>query len=137
MKYYCLTIRKCTPIRTYKQCQRLFNDYENILKYLKRKDETMHIEYHYECVIKKNGKYNIHLHAMLKTRNGPPRMYKQGFSILMESCRSNAAWTKYITKQPMTKADIMHYVLDNSQPCEEDEEEYTQQDSLPIYKKLF
>lgn len=118
MNYYCFTMRKCCPAKTVKQAQRCFNDYEYYLKKLKSNDEKMHIEYHYEMVIKKNS-YNVHVHAMIKTpEDHVPVFQKKGYSIRLELCRSKMAWETYITKSRVTKHDILTHIhdLENNAP---------------------
>lgn len=119
MNYYCLTIRKCTPCKNAKQAERCFRDYEYIMKGIKRHYEDAHLEYHYECVEKKNGTYNIHLHGMIKT--GKQEMYmksRKGYSIRLERTRSRQAWQIYITKRPITKEYIMEHIMLNEAPPE-------------------
>lgn len=119
MNYYCLTIRKCTPCKTSKQAVRCFRDYEYMIKKIKDDYEDAHIEYHYECVEKKNGTYNIHLHGMIKTKCDQLYMSsRKGFSIRLELTKSRQAWLVYITKGPMKKRDILDHIICNELPPE-------------------
>lgn len=139
MKYYCLTIRKCTPLSKYSQLSRLFNEYENYIRSLKFRHEQLEIEYHYECVPKLNGKYNIHLHAMLKSPNEILRVHqKQGYSIKFELANSKRAWNLYITKSNLTRRDIELHLQDMFFPHDEDSF-IDEPDNPPIIykKKLF
>lgn len=140
MYYYCLTVRKCTPVSSVSQAERVFKNYEYYMNEMKRLDERMHIEYHYECVTLKNGKFNIHVHGMLKT---PKRdiigKQMKGYSIRIEHCKCVPAWRAYITKDGKTKDDIIRYMhLVTVTPILEDSAD----DDLPdapemnvIYKK--
>lgn len=108
MPYFCLTIRKCTPCKTAKAIERTVAVYESYINRLKLNDPKLHLEYHYENVIKKNGGNNVHIHAMLKTPNVPHLVYKKGYSIKLEKCNSPQAWQAYITKSSITKQDILN-----------------------------
>lgn len=112
MHYYCFTIRKCSPAKTVKTVERTMLIYESYLNYLKRMDEKMEVEYHYECVTNLKGSFNVHLHAMLKTPSTrtPYVKHKKGYSIRLEKCQSPTAWKMYITKDNKTKDDIINYV---------------------------
>lgn len=117
MNYHCFTMRKCCAPKTLKQVERTMNDYEYYLKQLKKADEKLHIEYHYECVSTDNGRYNVHLHAMLKTpRENISFRQKKGYSIRIEACRSKIAWTTYITKSNMTKQMILNHIYHQENP---------------------
>lgn len=107
MPIYCLTLRKCTPCKTAKTLQRTVDFYEAYLKRLKVNDPKLELEYHYENVVKKNGSNNVHVHAMIKASKTPHITYKKGYSIKFEKCNTPAAWHTYITKNNMTKKDIL------------------------------
>lgn len=119
MYYYCLTIRKCSPCKNTKQAVRVFRDYEYMIKNIKDEYEDAHIEFHYECVVKANGTYNIHLHGMIKTKHDSLRMRSvRGFSIRLELTRSKQAWQVYITKRPIRKEAILDQIMIAEAPPE-------------------
>lgn len=144
MNYYCFTMRKCTPVKTHKQAVRVISDYEYYLQKMKILDEGMHIEYHYECVDKLNGSYNVHLHAMLKTPNKYIRIeQKKGFSIRCEQVRCKQAWNLYITKSHTTKDEILNMIYNKTQFSHDSIEDElidipdAPEDSIIYKKKLF
>ena len=118
MPVYCLTIRKCTPVKTLASLDRLCSFYEAYISKLKREDVKLHIEYHYENVIKQNGGHNVHVHAMLKTPNTPHVLYKKGYSVKLELCKSQQAWQTYITKNNSTKQSIRDLFVATHKGCE-------------------
>ena len=139
MNYYCFTMRKCCAAKTVKQVKRCIDDYEHYLKKLKSNDEKMHIEYHYEMVISANGRYNVHIHAMIKTPEDHVPVYqKKGYSIRLELCRSKMAWQSYITKGQMTKHDILTHIhdLENNNPPQSDSPDEFIEDA-PNYSELY
>lgn len=139
MLYYCLTLRKCTPIKTVKQLDRVIADYEYYIKNIAANAE-LQVESHLECVDKKTG-YNVHLHAMIKTPIKLHAKQKKGFSIRLEECKSKAAWQCYITKDNVTSNLIRQHMYDMIEPPSEDSEEYINiPDAHPertIYKRIF
>lgn len=117
MPIYCLTIRKCTPVKTLSSLDRLLLFYEAYINKLKKEDVKLHIEYHYETVIKQNGGHNVHVHAMLKTPNTPHVIYKKGYSTRLERCKSQQAWQTYITKNNNTKQNIRDLFISTHPGC--------------------
>lgn len=111
MYYYCLTIRKCTPTKKLGSLNAVLDVYESYVKYLKRRYSDMHIEYHYENVVKKTGN-NVHMHCMIKTES----LYsifmsgKVGYSIRLERCKSAQAWQTYITKTSRNREEIYELI---------------------------
>lgn len=140
MNYYCLTIRKCTPCKNAKQAERCFREYEYIISCIRKDHEDAHIEYHYECIEKNNGTYNIHLHGMIKTK--VDQMYmnsRKGYSIRLERTRSRQAWEVYITKGPMRKRDILDHIIMMELPPEPISDDESERECLDeqYKKKLF
>lgn len=137
MNYYCLTIRKCTPIKTVKQLDRVLKDYDYYLQCLRKRDVSMKVESHLECVDKKQG-YNVHMHCMIKTPATIFAVQKRGFSIKLEKCNSKIAWKIYISKQKITEHDIRQHMYDMLEPPNDSEEYIDLSDAHPereIYKK--
>lgn len=121
MPYYCLTIRRCTPVKTESVLQKTVEFYEAYMRRLKDNDPRMELEYHYENVLKKNGSNNVHVHAMIKAAGTPHITYKKGYSIKLEKCGSATAWRTYITKSQITKEDILNiYKSINEATSDED-----------------
>lgn len=117
MNYFKFTIRKCTPVKTLKTFDNTVKQYDYILKTFKH-DEQLHIEYHYECVDKKQG-YNVHIHGYGKTPNKIPKVpYKKGYNIqILPINDSGADWQRYINKQSTTQEGIrqhIHEALNNN-----------------------
>lgn len=107
MKYYCLTIRKCSISKTLKSVEKCLEQYIFILDQLKKQYVNAELEYHFETVIKDTG-LNVHVHAMIKSRTESifikPR---KGYSIKLEPCCNREAWITYITKSPKTKQQVL------------------------------
>lgn len=135
---YAFTMRKCTPIKKYKQLRQLFKDYEYYIEQFKFKYEKAVVEYNYECIPKLNGSYNVHLHAIIRsdsTITYAPQ--KKGFSIRLKPVTSERGWLKYMTKSGLSKNDIVQHLLeDELAPDGISEDEPQGEDELP-YKKLF
>lgn len=110
MKYYCLTIKKCVPSKTISNVKTVMKVYDTYLRYIKSLSESTHIEHHYEYVSKKNGSYNVHFHAMIKTEQNIFLRGKKGYSINLSETRSKAAWKKYITKNPYTAQQMLDLI---------------------------
>lgn len=106
MKYYCLTVRKCSNVKTVKSIDSTLEVYDTVIKYIKSLSETTHIEYHYEYTVPKQGQYNLHFHSMIKTDVPIYLKGKKGYTFKLEEVRSKAAWQAYITKHAYTKEDI-------------------------------
>lgn len=110
MYYYCLTIRKCTPVKTSVSLRSVLNVYESYMRYLKQHYLDANIQYHYENVTKKSG-FNVHLHCMIKyPRLGIFMSGKKGYSIRLERCKSPMAWQTYISKNPYTKSEMIEHI---------------------------
>lgn len=116
MKYYCLTIKKCVPSKTISNVKTAMKVYDGYLRYIKSLSESTNIEYHYEYVPKKNGSYNVHFHAMIKTDQKIFLKGKKGYSINLSETRSKAAWQKYITKNPYTAQQMLDLISSLIQP---------------------
>lgn len=116
MKYYCLTIKKCVPSKTISNVKMVMKVYMSYLKYIKNISEKTNVEYHYEYVPKKNGSYNVHFHAMIKTDKSIFLKGKRGYSIRLEETRTKAAWQRYITKNPYTAQQVLDLVTALLQP---------------------
>lgn len=104
--YYCLTIRKCSGVKTHKQALRVLNYYEHIINNIKM-NETTHVEYHFEVEGLLRERKNVHIHAMIKAKQTPTIKRTKGFSVCLEKCRSQQAWNVYITKRPWSKQMIL------------------------------
>lgn len=115
--YYAFTMRKNSGVKTVKAALREFDVYERYMENLKvlNKTEIKHIRYHYENKYMGNGRWNLHVHAMIKTYKfniAPPlrRTYRKGYQIDLEQCRSRIAWQAYITKD--TDRGSKEFILD-------------------------
>lgn len=130
--YYCFTMRKCSGVSTYKQAVRVIDEYERYIINMKTTDEQLYVNYHYEVTPMKKGKFNLHLHAMLRTPNDEPYQYpKRGFKILIEGVRSRIAWDIYITKQRLSKRDILSHFKDAENNHWSEEEGFNPEDHSP------
>lgn len=113
--YYALTIRKCSNVKTYKQSERVLNDYDYYLNQLKKNTGINHIDIHYEVKMNMKKHFNIHVHCTL-TVDFDADIYckpKKGFSIRLERVKSLTRWKSYIGKQKICKADILLFVKCN------------------------
>lgn len=99
--YYALTIRKCTLTSTPKQAAQVFKDLNYFIKRLKQFRPDVQVEYHFEAKEHDGPKWNIHLHAMLKSQLrvtiGDIRICK-GYHRNLTTVRSVIAWNVYISK---------------------------------------
>lgn len=135
---YAFTMRKCTPIKKAKQLKQLFKDYEYYLEQFKFKYEDAEVDYNYECVPQLNGSYNVHVHAIVRSRSTITFVpQKRGFSIRLKPVTSERGWLKYMSKSGLSKDDIVQYLYECELPPEGlSEDELECEDELP-YKKLF
>lgn len=116
--YYALTLRKTVPIFDYDidHSNSLMDKYENIIQYIKNTYADTYVKYIYEIVGKKNRSMNLHLHAILRM----PYPYElvsiprqKGMSVHFEECNEALAWETYISKEPLTRDDVVSRVHDN------------------------
>lgn len=140
MYYYCLTLRKCSPIRSH-QVDRLIKSYHSYIKNMQKDDEKLEIDFHYEVETKKNGKYNVHIHGMFRTPNAFIKAKpKRGYSIRVERIKSKMAWIAYMTKKPYTSKEIKEYIR-MLEATSSPSEEYISEPDAPEWKptniKLF
>lgn len=117
--YYCLTIRKCSNVKTYKSAERVLNDYDYYLNNLKSTQGIKELSINYEVKMNMKKQFNIHVHCTLKVRRDD-QVYaspKKGWSIRLELCKSLRRWTSYVGKQRISRGDILLYVKRNLGPA--------------------
>lgn len=114
--YFAFTMRKNSGVKTIKSAIRTFNYYEYYIKGLEKNNNEIikKIDYYFENKYMGNGRWNLHVHAIIKTNKfkSLPSIkykYKKGFQILIELCWSKKGWKKYITKS--VKYGSKEYIL--------------------------
>lgn len=116
--YYCLTVRKCASTKTYKQAERVLNDYDYYCNNLKTSQDVTDLTIHYEVKMNMKKQFNIHIHCTLKVPRGSQVFAspKKGWSIRLELCRSLKRWLSYVGKQRISRSDILLFVKRNLNP---------------------
>lgn len=118
--YYCLTIRKCTSAKTYKQAERVLKDYDYYINNLDKSIDIEDISSHYEVKMNLKKQFNIHVHCTIKVTKDK-QVYvspKKGWSLRLELCKSLKRWSSYVGKQRISRSDILLYVKRNLDPPE-------------------
>lgn len=112
--YYALTVRKCAAVKTYKQAERVLNDYDYYCNNL-ADTQAEHIVIHYEVKMNLKRQFNIHIHATLKVLRDKQVFAspKKGWSIRLELCKSLNRWNSYVGKQGISRSDILLFVKHN------------------------
>lgn len=131
MFYYAFTLRRTTPVKDSAQAEKTINRYYNYVRYLQKRWTSIHVEINLETKPKKNGKHNVHLHAMVKSpielsKTDLPR--ERGLSIDFEECRSKIAWRAYMSKDKLTEQEIYDLIdVYNRGDLSVDSEEYIEE----------
>lgn len=130
--YYAATIRKLTCGLPRSE------EYDNIIDAIKKKYTHLDIRYNLEMVYKINGNHNVHTHLMIKSPKPiHGRMLlsviPKGYRLYLEPCKSELAWTAYITKedQPAVRAQIAYY---HESPENSETEEYIEDSINPTHR---
>lgn len=117
MYYYAITIKKTVPINSVKQAETVIKRYDNIIRYVKSRNPKMEIKVTLENKLKKNGKYNVHLHGMIKT---PDQISisifpkEKGIHFYIEETRSKLAYNAYMNSGQIKREDIYDQIEVNN-----------------------
>lgn len=116
MNYYSTTFRKCAPIKKDEATARkLCYRYLGYLTYLKKKHPKMRCKYHFEHVLLKNGKVNLHMHIVMRSINKVYTSRQKGWSVDHKPARNKYAWNAYCSKD---KNDTVDKLIQDLFECE-------------------
>jgi len=116
--YYCLTVRKCSNVKTYKQAERVLKDYDYYIKSLQKNTDILDVTVHHEVKMNLKKHFNIHIHCTIKVEYNADIFCKpkKGFSIRLERVKSLRRWNSYVGKQNISRSDILLFVQRNLTP---------------------